>query len=92
MGAATHGELREEDRLCAAYGLEGTHADWAYVPAGDLAKAIDKELPRALAAWQASRPNLAASLRESGRAASRSAAKNLNSIHFRYTIAIMVTF
>jgi serine/threonine-protein kinase len=44
------------DRVCAAYGLEGTHADWAYVPARDLAKVIKKELPRVLAEWQASRP------------------------------------
>ncbi len=44
------------DRLCAAYGLEGTHADWAYVPARDLAKVIEKELPRLRAEWEASRP------------------------------------
>jgi eukaryotic-like serine/threonine-protein kinase len=44
------------DRVCAAYGLEGTHADWAYVPARDLAKVIEKELPAVRAAWDASRP------------------------------------
>ncbi len=44
------------DRLCAAYGLAGTHADWAYVPAGDLAKVIEKELPRVRAAWEARQP------------------------------------
>ena len=44
------------DRLCAAYGLEGTHADWAYVPASDLAKVIEKELPAVRAAWDAKAP------------------------------------
>lgn len=44
------------DQLCSAYGLAGTHADWAYVPAGDLAKVIDKELPRVRAEWEARQP------------------------------------
>jgi serine/threonine-protein kinase len=44
------------DRLCSAFGLAGTHTDWAYVPAVDLAKAIDTELPRALAEWHARHP------------------------------------
>jgi serine/threonine-protein kinase len=44
------------DRVCAAYGLSGTHADWAYVPARDLAKVIEKELPRVLAEHEAARP------------------------------------
>jgi serine/threonine protein kinase len=48
------------DRVCAAYGLEGTHADWAYVPARDLAKTIEKELPRVRAAWDASASSRAA--------------------------------
>jgi serine/threonine-protein kinase len=44
------------DRLCRAYGLQGTHADWAYVPAGDLAKVIEKELPHVRAEWEARQP------------------------------------
>jgi serine/threonine-protein kinase len=44
------------DRVCAAYGLSGSHADWAYVPARDLAKVIEKELPRVLAEHEAARP------------------------------------
>ncbi len=52
------------DRVCAAYGLEGTHADWAYVPSRDIAKVVEKELPRVRAEWEAARPPPAAATRE----------------------------
>jgi serine/threonine-protein kinase len=48
------------DRVCAAYGLSGTHADWAYVPARDLDKVIEKELPRVLAEHEAAASRMSA--------------------------------
>jgi serine/threonine protein kinase len=43
------------DRVGHAYGLEGTHADWAHTPQDQLAERIQAALPATLARYQAER-------------------------------------
>ncbi len=42
------------DRFGAAYGLQGSHIDWAYLPEGQLAAAIAQAMPRLMMAGSAS--------------------------------------
>jgi serine/threonine protein kinase len=44
------------DAFGAAYGLEGTHFDWAKIPEGELAKSIEEKLPALLQSSVAAAP------------------------------------
>jgi serine/threonine-protein kinase len=44
------------DAFGAAYGLEGTHADWAKIPEGELAQRIEAKLPALLSAQPVAAP------------------------------------
>jgi eukaryotic-like serine/threonine-protein kinase len=44
------------DAFGAAYGLEGTHFDWAKIPEGDLSKSIEEKLPGLMQATVAAAP------------------------------------